>query len=53
MAADRIDEVIRIQSSIRKHAEPEKYKRTSEGVICFDHVNFRYPGSRRQVIHGH
>ena len=49
VAAERIDEVIRTQSSIAEPAQPEKIK-DHRGVICFSHVNFRYPNAQEDVL---
>ena len=49
VAAERIDEVIRTQSSIAEPAQPEKIK-GHRGVICFSHVNFRYPNAQEDVL---
>ncbi len=50
VAADRIDEVLHTDFTIREAAEP-KHIETSEGVLKFDHVDFTYPGSREPAIH--
>lgn len=49
VAAERIDEVIRTQSSIAEPAQPEKIK-DHRGVIRFSHVNFRYPNAQEDVL---
>lgn len=50
VAADRIDEVIHTKSSIRDAEEPEEVT-VHDGVVCFDHVNFKYPGAEEDVLH--
>ena len=50
VAADRIDEVLHTDFTIREATEP-KHIETSEGVLKFDHVDFAYPGSREPAIH--
>ena len=50
VAAERIDEVVRTQSSIQDIAEPEHLEEHS-GRVCFQHVNFRYPGAEEDVLH--
>ena len=50
VAAERIDEVVRTQSSIQDAAEPEHLDEHS-GRVCFQHVNFRYPGAEEDVLH--
>lgn len=49
VAAERIDEVIRTQSSIAEPEQPEKIK-DHRGVIRFSHVNFRYPNAQEDVL---
>ncbi len=50
VAADRIDEVIHTQSSLH---DPEKTEELTihDGVVRFDHVNFKYPGAEEDVLH--
>lgn len=50
VAADRIDEVLHTDFTIREATEPKNIE-TSEGVLKFDHVDFTYPGSREPAIH--
>ena len=50
VAADRIDEVIHTQSSILDPKEPEELT-VHDGVIRFEHVNFKYPGAEEDVLH--
>ena len=50
VAADRVDEVLHTDFTIREATEP-KHIETSEGVLKFDHVDFTYPGSREPAIH--
>ena len=45
VAAGRIDEVIQTESSIPEQLE------VHNGVVRFDHVNFRYPGAEEDVLH--
>lgn len=48
VAANRIDEVLRTNSSIQ---DPETQKAPEgTGVVSFEHVSFRYPGSEANVI---
>lgn len=49
VAAERIDEVIRTDSSILDTENPEKLENT-KGVIRFEHVNFRYPQAEEDVL---
>ena len=50
VAANRIEEVIQTESSIRDAAEPEQMT-SHNGVVKFSHVNFRYPGAEADVLH--
>ena len=50
VAADRIDEVIHTQSSIRNDENPQNLA-VHDGVVRFDHVNFKYPGAEEDVLH--
>ena len=51
VAAERIDEVLRTESSIRDPEEEERgYIDEEEGVVTFDHVSFRYPGAEEEVL---
>lgn len=49
VAAERIDEVIRTDSSILDKENPEPLK-SHEGVLKFTDVNFRYPGAEADVL---
>ena len=50
VAAERIDEVIHTESSIQDPKAPEKLT-VHDGVVRFEHVNFRYPGAEEDVLH--
>ena len=50
VAAERIDEVIRTESSIQDPKAPEELT-VHDGVVRFEHVNFRYPGAEEDVLH--
>lgn len=50
VAAERIDEVVRTESSIKDADEPEKLT-SHDGVISFEHVNFKYPGAEEDVLY--
>ena len=50
VAAERIDEVIVTESSIHDADQAEAVTERN-GVIRFDHVNFRYPGAEEDVLH--
>ena len=50
VAAERIDEVIRTESSIQDVKEPQEIIEHT-GVVRFEHVSFRYPGAQEDVLH--
>ena len=50
VATERIDEVIVTESSIHDADQTEAVTERN-GVIRFDHVNFRYPGAEEDVLH--
>lgn len=50
VAADRIDEVIKTKSSVLDSENPKELE-TAKGVLSFEHVSFRYPGAKEDVIH--
>lgn len=50
VAAERIDEVIHTESSIQDPKAPEELT-VHDGVVHFEHVNFRYPGAEEDVLH--
>lgn len=49
VAANRIDEVIETKSSIADPENPEQIKE-HKGVVSFNHVSFKYPGAKENVI---
>ena len=49
VAADRIDEVLKTESSIRNVKKPETLKE-HKGVLEFSHVDFKYPGAENNVL---
>ncbi len=49
VAANRIDEVLTTETSIRNPEQPEEMKE-KKGVVSFEHVNFRYPGAEEDVL---
>lgn len=50
VAAERIDEVIRTESSIQDVKEPQEIIEHT-GVVRFEHVSFQYPGAQEDVLH--
>lgn len=50
VAAERIDEVVVTESAIHDADQAEAVTERN-GVIRFDHVNFRYPGAEEDVLH--
>lgn len=51
VAADRVQEVLDSRTVIHDPEEAEKFKNTEKGLLCFDHVSFRYPGADENVLH--
>ena len=49
VAADRIDEVLNMDISIKEAEEPKHVEKTA-GVLKFSHVDFTYPGSKEPAI---
>ncbi len=49
VAADRIDEVLNMDISIKEAEEPKHVEKTS-GILKFNHVDFIYPGSKELAI---
>ena len=49
VAADRIDEVLRTETSINDREQPLAVTE-HQGVIAFSHVNFRYPGAEEDAL---
>lgn len=49
VAADRIDEVLNMDISIKEAEEPKHVEKTA-GVLKFSHVDFTYPGSKEAAI---
>ena len=52
VAADRIEEVLRTEPAIQDPAVPETGldRKQWQGVVQFDHVNFRFPGADTDVL---
>ena len=49
VAAERIDEVIKTNSTVNDPKEPVT-EADHRGVIRFNHVDFRYPGAKEDVL---
>ncbi len=49
VSANRIDEVLNQQSSIKDKINPKSIK-DKKGVVVFDHVHFCYPGAKTDAI---
>jgi len=49
VAAERIDEVLNMDISIKETEKPEHIENTS-GILKFNHVDFTYPGSKEPAI---
>ena len=46
VAAERVDEVLTSKTLIHDLEQPKKLPEKADGVLKFDHVSFRYPGSK-------
>lgn len=51
VAADRIDEVIKTDSSIKEAKSPKKLKKHT-GTVTFTNVDFKYPGAEENALEG-
>lgn len=49
VAAERIDEVLKTESSIEDKESAEEFK-IREGVVRYDHVHFAYPNAKEDVL---
>lgn len=49
VSAERIDEVIKTKNSI-EDKDNHISKKNHQGIIRFNHVNFRYPGAKEDVL---
>ncbi len=49
VAADRIDEVLKTESSVQNVKKPESIQE-HKGVLEFSHVDFKYPGAENNVL---
>ena len=49
VAAERIDEVLKMDISIKEAEEPTHVEKTA-GVLKFSHVDFMYPGSKEAAV---
>ncbi len=51
VAADRIQEVINTETSIKDAKNVADDRMEGKGVLHFEHVNFRYPNAETDVLH--
>ena len=51
VAADRVQEVLDSKTVIHDPEQPEEFDSGEKGVLCFEHVSFRYPGADENVLH--
>lgn len=49
VAAERIQEIIDTEVSIKEAEEPKRFEK-QDGLLSFEHVNFRYPGAKEDVL---
>lgn len=50
VAANRIEEVLQTEVSVKDPEEPKPFCEEEKGVVRFEHVSFRYPGAENNVI---
>ena len=50
VAADRVEEVLKSETSICDPERPEVLPEQGEGVLSFDQVSFKYPGADEDVL---
>lgn len=51
ISADRIHQVLATETSVVDPSEPADFPEKVHGVVRFDNVSFRYPGSNEDVLH--
>ena len=51
VSADRVDEILTSSTLIHDPKNPKKLPENGKGVVEFDHVSFRYPGAKENVLH--
>lgn len=50
VAAERVDEVLTSKTIIKDPEQPKHLPKTTEGVLKFNHVSFKYPGADEDVL---
>ncbi|MEG2986822.1 MAG: ABC transporter ATP-binding protein [Lachnospiraceae bacterium] len=50
VAADRVNEVITSETAISDAKDPKQFPENGKGVLQFQHVSFRYPGAKEEVL---
>lgn len=50
VAANRIEEVLQTEISIKDPASPKQFDENKKGVVIFDRVSFKYPGAEENVL---
>lgn len=51
VSADRVDEILMSSTLIQDPKSPKKLPEDGKGAVEFDHVSFRYPGAKEDVLH--
>ena len=51
VSADRVDEILMSSTLIQAPKNPKKLTKDGKGTVEFDHVSFRYPGAKEDVLH--
>ena len=50
VAADRVEEVLKSETMIHDPKQEKHFPEDGKGVLTFDHVSFRYPGTDEDVL---
>lgn len=50
VSAERVDEVLKSETLIHDPKEAETLPKEGRGEVVFDHVSFRYPGAKEDVL---
>ncbi len=51
VSADRVDEILTSSTLIHDPDNPVHFGENGNGEVRFDHVSFRYPGAKEDVLH--
>lgn len=51
VASDRVREVLDSETAIKDPERAEEFTGKEKGILVFDHVSFKYPGAKENVLH--